>query len=359
MTTPDFDSAYRIFSILNDRGMNLSHADILKAQVIGKVSPKLEEQYSTEWENCEEELGLESFRDLFGHIRMIYMRKKLAGTVLEEVRDNVKPAEKPMEFIDKVLVPMADAYGEILKASYKSTKRADEINRVLGWLHRIDNADWQPPAIFFFARNHNDPDALLLFLTELERLAAGQMIYRAAVNDRISRYGLLIAAIESGKNLIAADSPLQLSDEERKWIREALNGSIYGVSQTRLFILLRLDEAVAAAGATYDRSVVTIEHVLPQTPAVGSKWLDWWPDAAVREASVHRLGNMALLDRRKNPQAQNFDFDRKKTEYFLRKGTTPFPLTSQVLAEVEWTPAVFERRQNELFAKLCDIWRLK
>ena len=39
------------------------------------------------------------------------------------------------------------------------------------------------------------------------------------------------------------------------------------------------------------------------------------------------------LDRRKNPQAQNFDFDRKKTEYFLRKGTTPFPLTSQVLAE--------------------------
>jgi hypothetical protein len=289
---------------------------------------------------------------------MIYVRKKLAGTVLEEVRDKVKPAEKPMDFIGNVLVPMADAYGEILNASYKSTKKADEINRVLGWLHRIDNADWQPPAILYLARNHNDPDALLWFLTELERLAAGQMIYRASINDRISRYGLLITAIEKGTNLNTADSPIQLSQEERKQIRESLNGSIYGVSQTRLFILLRLDEAVAAAGATYDRSNVTIEHVLPQTPAPGSKWLDWWPEVAKREESVHRLGNLALLDRRKNPQAQNFDFDRKKTEYFLRKGTTPFPLTSQVLAEVEWTPTVFERRQKELFARLCDIWRL-
>jgi hypothetical protein len=358
VTTPDFKSAYRIFSILNDRGMSLSHADILKAEVIGNVPPKLEEQYSKEWENCEEELGLESFRDLFGHIRMIYMKKKLGGTVLDEVRDNVKPAENPTEFIDKVLVPMADAYGEILHASYKSTRRADEINRVLGWLHRVDNADWQPPAILFLARNHNDPDALLKFLTDLERLAAGQMINRAGINDRISRYGLLIAAIENGKDLYAADSPLQLSDEEQKWMRETLNGSIYGVPQTRLFILLRLDEAVAAAGATYDRSTVTIEHVLPQTPSAVSKWLDWWPDVVTREASVHRLGNMALLDRRKNPQAQNFDFDRKKTEYFLKKGATPFPLTSQVLAEVEWTPAVFEKRQEELLAKLCDIWRL-
>ena len=358
VTTPDFAAAYRIFSILNDRGMNLSHADILKAEIIGRVPQKLEDQYTAEWENCEEELGLESFRDLFGHIRMIFIKKKLAGTVLQEVRDGVKPAEKPMEFIDKVLVPLADAYGEILNASYKSTKKADEINRVLGWLHRIDNADWLPPAIHFVAKNHNDPDALLRFLTDLERLAAGQMIYRAGINDRIGRYGLLITAIDRGKDLYAADSPLQLSDEERQWIRQSLSGSIYGVSQTRLFILLRLDEAVAAAGATYDRSTVTIEHVLPQTPAVGSTWLMWWPDDAKREESVHRLGNLALLDRRKNPQAQNFDFDRKKTEYFLRKGATPFPLTSQVLAEVEWTPAVFEKRQNGLFAKLCDIWRL-
>ena len=36
--TPDFDSAYRIFSVLNDRGLDLSITDILKSEVIGKFS---------------------------------------------------------------------------------------------------------------------------------------------------------------------------------------------------------------------------------------------------------------------------------------------------------------------------------
>jgi hypothetical protein len=358
VTTPDFAAAYRIFSILNDRGLNLSNADILKAAVIGEIPEDLQDEYTAQWESCEERLGLEAFRGLFGHIRMIYTKKKLASSVLQEIRENVKPAAEPTEFIDRVLVPMADAYEEILNASYKSTNKAEEINRVLGWLHRVDNADWQPAAILFLSSNHNAPGEILRFFTDLERLAAGLMIYRGGVNDRISRYGSLIASIEASKDLYAADSPLQLSAEERQWIRDALDGSIYGVSQTRLFILLRLDEAVAGAGAVYDRTTVTIEHVLPQTPAVGSKWLDWWPDPTTRDWAVHRLGNLALLDRRKNPQAQNFDFDRKKTEYFLRKGVTPFPLTSQVLAETEWTPAVFEKRQKELFAKLCGVWRL-
>ncbi len=359
VTTPDFAAAYRIFSILNDRGMNLSHADILKAEIIGKIPPKLEERYTEEWEDCEEELGLDAFRDLFGHIRMIYARKKLAKTVLEEVRDFVKPADDPVHFIDKVLVPMADAYSIILQSNYKSTKHADQINQALGWLHRIDNADWQPPAILYFAKHQNDPGALLRFVTDLERLAAGQMIFRAMINDRISRYGLLIAAINKGEDLYKSSSPLQLTLEECREVREALNGPIYEVPQTRMMILLRLDEAIAAAGATYDHSTVTIEHVLPQAPAAGSLWLKWWPDQVQRETNVHRLGNLALLDRRKNPQASNFEFDRKKTEYFLRKGATPFPLTSQVLAEAKWTPAVCEKRQTESYTKLCYVWRLK
>jgi hypothetical protein len=103
---------------------------------------------------------------------------------------------------------------------------------------------------------------------------------------------------------------------------------------------------------------LTIEHVLPQTPGERSKWLEWWPDATKRDECVDRLGNLALLDHHKNPQAQNFDLDRKKKEIFIRNGTTPFPLTSQILAEVEWTPEVFERRQKALLGKLCDVWRL-
>lgn len=46
VSSPDIDSAYRIFSILNDRGLDLSHADILKAEIVGKLPVSLSEQYA-------------------------------------------------------------------------------------------------------------------------------------------------------------------------------------------------------------------------------------------------------------------------------------------------------------------------
>src|SRR5690606_7665429 len=37
VSTPDTDSAFKIFTVLNDRGLDLSHADIIKSELIGQV----------------------------------------------------------------------------------------------------------------------------------------------------------------------------------------------------------------------------------------------------------------------------------------------------------------------------------
>ena len=113
VSTPDLDFAYRIFSVLNDRGLDLSHTDILKAEIIGKVPSQAQEKYSSKWEDLEISLGREMFENLFVNIRTIYRKVKLQGTILEEFREYVyptsKPASTPQEFIDEVLMPYADA----------------------------------------------------------------------------------------------------------------------------------------------------------------------------------------------------------------------------------------------------------
>ena len=74
---------------------------------------------------------------------------------------------------------------------------------------------------------------------------------------------------------------------------------------------------------------------------------------------MHRIGNLVLLSRRKNSEAQNFEFDTKKERYFKsEKGISPFVLTTQVLGETEWTPARLKDRQRDLVAKLKQIWSL-
>lgn len=356
--TPDLDSAYRIFSVLNDRGMDLSHADILKAEIVGQILEAQQGVYARKWEEAEEQLGREAFKDLFAHIRMIYRRMKLRATVLKEFRESVCPTDDPRGVVDRVLLPMAGAYNDILNANYASPTLADEVNKYLRWLGRIDNTDWIPPAILYLVRNRSRPEALMRFFRDLERLAAGMMILRANINQRIERYGALLKAIEAGADLYADASPLQLTDEERRRVMETLDGEIYRLVKVRLPVLLRLDAVLSAGEAVYDYRVISVEHVLPQNPPVESKWSEWFPDEEERERWVHRLGNLVLLSRSKNSQAGNFDFERKKNEYFVRRGVAPFALTSQVLMEKAWTPSVVERRQELLLETLKRLWRL-
>jgi hypothetical protein len=360
VSTPDFGSAYRIFMVLNNRGLDLSHSDILKSEIIGAVPTADREKYGKRWEETEELLGREAFADLFSHIRTIYRKVKPKETVLAEFRQYVlKQVTDPKKLVDEVLAPFAQAYSEIKDASYESASGADEINRLLKWLGRIDNTDWLPPAILYMAKHSNDPPVLQRFFADLERLAGIQMLLRAGINERIERYGRVITAIEKGDDLDKADSPLQITADEKSKSISALDGDIYNLlPRLRSYILLRLDSALSGGGATYQYELITVEHVLPQNPEPASKWVTWFPDPAVRENVVHRLGNLALLTRKKNSSARNFDFDKKKTSYFTKGGVSPFQITTQVISHQEWTPAVVQQRQTELLDKLKAVWRL-
>lgn len=361
VSTPDSDSAYRIFSILNDRGLNLSHADILKSELIGGVNEDLHEDYAKLWEATEDKLGRDAFIDLFPHIRMIKYRKKLRKDILTEFREYViKPINDPRKAIDEI-VEYGDIYEDIRKIDYESDFGAEGVNAKLRWLNQIGNVDWIPPAMQYMKLHNEDPRELYHFFSNLERLAAGLMILRADVNERIRRYGRILEAIEKKDNLYDETPPsdpeqalLQLTPDERKSIIDKLNGDLYLESQFRLYVLLRLDNALSAGGVQHDRKIVTIEHVLPQNPKQG-QWT-CFPDP---ESCVHKLGNLVLLTRKKNPEASNYEFDEKKEKYFSGKsGVTSFDLTTQVLKEKSWTPDVVKRRQGELINKLKEIWRL-
>ncbi|HEX6798964.1 MAG TPA: DUF262 domain-containing protein [Ktedonobacterales bacterium] len=362
VTTPDLDSAYRIFSVLNDRGLDLSFADILKAEVIGQIQEDgAQRQYTAKWEDTEEELGRRDFEALLSHIRMLYRKQKQHETVLEEFRKYViAPAGSSQHLIDTVLLPYAAAYATISDESYQHTNNAEPVNTHLRWLNRIPDADWLPPAMLYLANNRNDPARLARFFTDLERLAASLMLRRAGINKRIERYAGLIEAIERGDNLGAASSPLQLTAEERRETLHALDGDLYLQSaRIRQYVLLRLDSLLAGEGATYSYPNVSIEHVLPQNPKGDSLWVRWFPTPQLREKWVHRLANLVLLSRRKNARAANYDFDQKKRTYFAgADGVSPFAITTQVLQEQKWTPQALEQRQQELVGKLKQLWRL-
>jgi Protein of unknown function DUF262/Protein of unknown function (DUF1524) len=355
----DQESAFRIFSVLNSRGLDLSPADVLKAEIIGALPADKQDDYTAQWEDIEDELGRERFAELFGHIRMIHRKQKMQGTLIAEFREFVPTRKNPAKFIDDELSPYADAYEEITDQAFESFKHADAINRQLVLLSRLDNFDWQPPAIEVIARRRSDPDFILRFLSDLERLAYGLFLTRADPSERIRRYGKLLGSIQSGDDLFSDKSPLQLDDAEKKAVRETLADDIYTVTRIRLPLLLWLDELLSGGSAVYNSPIISVEHVLPQNPPAGSHWLTDFPNEADREKWVHKLANLVLLTRRKNSQASNLDFAEKKSKYFsTRAGVSNFALTSKVLAETAWTPETLQRRQSELIGAIEKLWRL-
>jgi hypothetical protein len=361
VSTPDADSAYRIFSVLNDRGLDLSHADILKAEIVGAIEgDEMQKAYATKWEEAEEAIGRDAFKDLFGHLRMTYRRAKLESTVLAEFRRFVvEKVPDTRALVDDVIVAGAWAYDQIRRCSWDGEADASSQRRIeamLAWLNRMDNIDWVPPAIRVM-QNTADAAKVLQLLVALERLAAFLLVRRANVNERIHRYSAVLDAIDKG---VAGDvsSPLQLSADEQRQFLAALDGDVYLEPKIRVYVLLRLDQALGDASAKYDVDTLTVEHVLPQAPRQGSRWFNDFPTDGDRRWT-HRLGNLVLLPRRKNSEASNWDFDEKKKRYFTSKrGVSTFALTSQVLKENAWTPAVVARRQTETLDTLKTCWSL-
>ncbi|MBY0282681.1 MAG: DUF262 domain-containing HNH endonuclease family protein [Sphingomonas sp.] len=361
VSTPSQESAFRVFSVMNSRGLNLQHTDIIKADTIGKLKSEVDQEaYNKKWESMEVDLTRSGFNDLFAYIRMIYAKEKAKRSLLEEFRAYVLPYNPDAKcFIDNVLKPYADALEDIRTASYAATSHAEEINYYITWLNRIDNSDWIPPAILFLKKNRSKPKRVARFFEMLERLAAYMHICRFNVNDRIEVYAHVISDIQSDLQPDDMEA-LDLDEEDCEAFREALDGNIYELApRRRNYLILRLDSFISDGAATYDPRILTIEHVLPQTVPVDSEWRDWWPDASIRKEWLHRLANLVPLNKKKNSSAQNYEFADKCRIYFAgTKSVSSYALTSQVISQQEWTPESVEKRQGMLLKVLYEGWAI-
>lgn len=361
VTTENLDSAHRIFNVMNDRGLDLSPADIFKSKVIGPLGNGLEsDEYTRRWEDAEDQLGRESFAEMFLHIRLIVSGRRAEGRLLkefpEQVLDRYLP-EQAAQFVDQVIVPYADAYHQLLQSNYRLDEPAFPVNRWLTRLSRLDSNDWRPPALWALREHGDDPKFIHNFLIKLERLAASMFIRREYISTRAERYSRLLTELNNGRGLEA--EAFNLTNDEKVDTLRRLDGEIYRETKTRRYILLRLDEILSdGSGVSYDHARITIEHVLPQTPPDNSEWASLF-DANSRMKWTNRLANLVLLNRCRNSAAKNYPFSDKKAKYFIgNTGVPQFALTVHVLREKEWTPDILERRQDDLIHTLQAAWSL-
>jgi hypothetical protein len=345
---------------LNARGLDLTPTDILKAGLLERAGASREVDLADRWEAAEQVLGREKMVELFGHIRMIYERDKPRIALESGFEKFVTPFKGDAGcFVSDILEPIVDAW--ILLGNTEAVEKQFGLDaaKAVRSLGRIDNKDWMPAALLrLWRQSPGDGPAVAKFLIDLERLAYFLFITRQDVNYRIARFAAIMDEFEPRPGKAAPSSGLALSEEEQREFINDLSGELYLKQRVCKPVLLRLDEALASRGASYDQTV-SIEHVLPQTVESGSEWAKLFPNEAQRLEWTHCLANLVLLTRRINTRASNWDFEKKKKEYFASKdGSSPFVLTQGVLQTDSWSIEHLKQRQQKLIGDLSKVWQL-
>jgi hypothetical protein len=100
----------------------------------------------------------------------------------------------------------------------------------------------------------------------------------------------------------------------------------------------------------------TIEHILPQTPREGSRWLQVWSPEDFKEC-LNDIANLVLTQN--NSNYLNFEFSRKKGE----PGLSPSYSNSDIRQErriarfSDWSRREFDQRREELAGWISQRWK--
>jgi len=364
VSTEDREDAFRLFTILNNRGIPLTNADILKAINIGEIEKsgdkKLAENYAKKWEDIQNELG-DDFDRFLGFIRTILLKERARKSLLEEFEEEIYKKSKLAK--GKKTIDLLDEYYniyikiiEFLPSDKPLSKKSDEENNEYKNLITImktalPSTDWIPPLLYFYSKFGDE--FLLPFLKNLEFKFSSDWILYFTPTQRIENMNKILKKIEETTSPKEVLSDLDIFKVNIEDLKKALSGDVYGKRFSK-YVLLKYEFLIRDKSEFIGNySLISVEHVLPQNTSKNSKWRKWFTDKEI-EQYKHKLGNLVLLNRRKNSSLSNRDFEEKKEKYFQGSLSTFPSIYKHIMQKSEWKKEDIENRTNDMIEKLTS-----
>lgn len=369
VASAELEDAFRLFTVLNDRGIKLRSSDILKAQNLKEVSDtKKQKEYAKFWEELEG--GLEEDFDLFlSHIRTILVKEKARCDLLKEFEDNIykKRLLERGGATFELLKSYKEHYDTIFSGNNYDLNNNWAFDNLISILKDTSLSDiWVPPLLMYlkvFGKNNiND------FLIKLDNKFSGDWIARETPTVRFQAMAKIIEEIERCNN----DSSLPTKNEKINsllksdsfkfkfddFISQVKSSDVYGKGFAR-YLLRKIDYLLDKPSYTERRNSyknMSIEHILPQNPKENSQWLKDFTNKQ-REEWANKLGNLVLISRIKNASQGRLDFMDKKSKYF-DKNIETFPNSLKVMQENEkWNISTLEKNHKRLIKLLEEHYQ--
>jgi uncharacterized protein with ParB-like and HNH nuclease domain len=117
--TESFPSAFRLFNVLNARGMSLSNSDLIKNHIISKAQNKNEQDEMVSiWEDIEGKIEISHLDDYLGYVRTAIAGSRQVGTLQEAFAEIIDRYKKSILDFIKSLLNYANMYIKIRDCDY-------------------------------------------------------------------------------------------------------------------------------------------------------------------------------------------------------------------------------------------------
>ncbi|QQP88693.2 DUF262 domain-containing protein [Skermanella sp. TT6] len=357
---PDEIGAFRIFETLNDRGLKASQADILKNFLFSKAGSRLEEAKMM-WNTTTS--VVESISDDANERLVTYIRHLLVlwhgPTKERELADRVKKTitgqTKAIDFLSNSSTSAID-YAALWSSTHpKWNSYKASTSQYVHTINEHLKVEQIRPLMFAVAR-HFDPvetdKAFRLFVSWSVRFlifgGRGGMLdlqYSLRAQDvgtkKITKARELREAM---KKYVPTDKEFEDAFATARVSREHLARYYLRAMENKI-----KEDPQPEYVANEDKSQINLEHVLPMNPGP-----DWGIDSEVAQSAQKMLGNMVLLQARKNKGIGNSGFSEKKATL----AESGYYLTRMVAQYDEWGIDQIRARQAELAKTAVQTWSL-
>ena len=351
ITCPSQDTAIQIFNVLNDRGMPLSSIDILKSSLMQKLQDNKEDRhvFKTVWADINSELtfnnlDIENMLNTYLYYKITTNPKSRLDKELLKVF--AKEKREALDIINEIK-EFSKSYIQVDIENDKNIYCLKYLRHKIYWISIVTTA---------LHVEYKDIDKLkeLLVAYYYQNWIAGATVARI----KQTSFNVLT---KIKNNASIGDIELEMKKNLDKYqttknFQEALKyDNVYGNKWDKSILLLVEYFSDDNEHPTFIpiNFRLHLEHILPQKPTQHG-WDKIFTTEEL-EKWTNSLANLTLLSMRKNIQAQNFSFLKKKDAYQNKDNVeTSFRITQKILNESKWSVEELQNRELELVKKINE-----
>lgn len=357
ITVPNLEDAYLIFETLNDRGLELTVADLLKNHLFSRASNRLLE-VKRAWEEMNSFLGTAELPRFIRHYWVsshgLVREKELYRLIAKSVRSSGESISLATH-----LRGSARVYGALENPNdVLWAELGPDFEEDLRSLNTLNVTQCYP--VLLAAKETLNQQMFKILIRMLLVISLRYSVICGMGTGTLEQtYSDLCQYLraqkpKSPKQLFERVAQVYPSDEDfsRSFEEKVLrNGRI------ARYILLELNNEMMSTPelrTNPNAAKVNLEHILPQNPSIA------WAAAVFDDPDelseyVHRLGNMTLLQAADNREIGNAAFVEKRDVVYAK---SMLQITQQLSSYTEWSRDAIEERQRKMARLACKVWRL-